>query len=82
MLHELQCETFEYFLKEADPDKTKEGSPSSIAATGFAFAIYPVVVERGFLTRAQAIRRTLAALRFFSKSSQSEAPDASGYRGF
>lgn len=56
--------------------------PASIAATGFALAAYPVGVELGFLTRGEAIGRTLAALRFFWKSPQSEEPDASGYRGF
>ncbi len=88
LLRHLQRETFAYFLNEANPanglipDKTREDSPSSITATGFALAIYPVAVERGFMKRAEAIKRTLATLRFFWTSSQSEAPDATGHKGF
>lgn len=88
LLHALQRETFDYFFHEANPrnglipDKTQPGSPSSIAATGFALTIYPIAVERGLLQRAEAIKRTLATLRFFWKSPQSEAPDATGHKGF
>ena len=70
-LHELQRLTFDYFLKETNPenglvpDSTRQGSPCSIAPTGFALAAYPVGVERGFLTRDDAINRTLTSLRFF-----------------
>jgi hypothetical protein len=41
-----------------------------------------VAVERGFLHRAEAIARTLAALRFFWNSPQGPHPDATGYQGF
>ena len=47
-LDALQRVTFDYFLKEANPenglipDSTRRGSPCSIAATGFALASYPV----------------------------------------
>jgi hypothetical protein len=87
-LEELQRLTFDYFLKETNPenglvrDSTREGSPSSITATGFALAAYPVGVERGFITRADAIARTLATLRFFWTSPQGPEPDATGYQGF
>ena len=53
-LETLQRETFDYFIHEANPvnglifDKTRAGSPASIAATGLALAAYPVGVERGF----------------------------------
>ena len=39
-------------------------------------------VERGFLSRDEAIARTLAALRFFWNSPQGPEPEASGYKGF
>jgi hypothetical protein len=39
-------------------------------------------VERGFITRADAIQRTLATLRFFRNSVQSTDHDATGYKGF
>ncbi len=88
LLHRLQRETFQYFWDEANPanglipDKTQKGSPASIAATGFALTIYPIAVERGFIKRAAAIKRTLATLRFFWKSPQNESPNATGCHGF
>jgi hypothetical protein len=87
-LEELERLTFDYFLKETNPenglvpDSTRQGSPCSIAPTGFALAAYPVGVERGFITRDDAIRRTLTSLRFFSNSPQGPEPDATGYKGF
>ncbi|MBA2564918.1 MAG: hypothetical protein H0V09_05795, partial [Gemmatimonadetes bacterium] len=86
-LHALQRDTFGYFLEKSTPeglvpDSTREGSPASIAAIGFALSAYPVAVERSFLCRAEAARRVLATLRFFRDSPQGREPDATGYRGF
>jgi hypothetical protein len=88
MLDRLRRETFDFFRKEAClvngliPDKTKPGSPSSIAAVGMALSVYVVAVERGLLSRAEAIARTLTLLRFFHSSHQGPEPDATGYKGF
>lgn len=88
MLHHLQRETFAYFLHEANPenglirDKTKKDWPASIAATGLALAAYPIGVKRRLMTRAAAVKRTLATLRFLYNSAQGPEPDATGYRGF
>src|SRR5436190_1552908 len=79
---------FDYFVHEANlvnglvADKTQEGAPASIAAIGLALAAYPVGVERAFMTRAEAVERTLAALRFFRNSSQGTQAEATGYKGF
>lgn len=87
-LNELQRETFDYFLKEANPenglvlDKTAADWPASIAATGLALACYPVGVERGLMARPDAIARTLSTLRFFWTCPQGPETDASGFRGF
>lgn len=87
-LEKLQRETFEYFLHETNPsnglviDKTAANWPASIAATGLALASYPIGVERGFISRANAVERTLATLRFFWNSPQGPEPDATGYKGF
>jgi hypothetical protein len=88
MVDLLQRQSFEYFVHEVNlsngliADKTKDGWPASIAAVGLALSAYPVAVERGFLHRAEAIARTLAALRFFWNSPQGPHPDATGYQGF
>jgi hypothetical protein len=87
-LEKLQRESFDYFLHEANPDnglvidKTAPNWPASIAATGLALASYPIAVERGFMSRAQAIERILNTLRFFWNSPQGPEPDATGYKGF
>jgi hypothetical protein len=87
-LEKLQRDTFGYFLHETNPanglviDKTAPDWPSSIAATGLALACYPVSVERGFMSRAAAVERTLATLRFFWNSPQGPESDATGYQGF
>jgi hypothetical protein len=84
----LQHQSYSYFLHETNPenglviDKTAADWPSSIAATGFALAAYPVAVERGFMSRAAAVERTLTTLRFFWNSAQGPEPDATGYHGF
>ncbi|MEK6283445.1 MAG: glucoamylase family protein [Acidobacteriota bacterium] len=84
----MQRLTFDYFLKETNPqnglvpDSTRQGAPCSIAAVGFALTAYPVGVERGFINRSDAIKRILTTLRFFWKSPHGPEPDATGYKGF
>ena len=87
-LDALQHHAFEYFLNETNPsnglvaDRSEPGAPASIAAMGFALAVYPVGVERGWMTRADATVRTLALMRFFKARAQGTAPDATGHKGF
>lgn len=87
-LDSLQRHAFDYFLKETDPenglvrDKSQSTSPASIAAVGFALVAYPVGVERGWMTRSEAVERTLKLMRFFWTSTQGTAPDATGHNGF
>ncbi len=87
-LAQLQRDTFGYFLKETNrangmvPDNTRQDSHASIAAIGFALTAYTVGVECGFITHSEAIARTLTTLRFFRDSEQSEASNATGYKGF
>ena len=88
-LRSLQRHTFQYFWRETDPsnglipDNTSaDGIPASIAGVGLALSSYPVAVERSFVTRAQAVERTLATLRFFWNAPHGPMPDATGYKGF
>ncbi|WP_026618981.1 hypothetical protein M728_002152 [Ensifer sp. WSM1721] len=84
----LQRAAFEYFLRYSDPstglvaDTSREGSPSSTAATGFGLSCYPVAVERGWIGRDEAVRRVLTTLRFFAGSRQASDAQATGHRGF
>src|SRR5262245_55791054 len=71
LFDDVQERTFRYFWELGDPktglvpDRSPSRSPSSIAAVGFALTAYPIGVERGYVTRAQARDRVLATLRFF-----------------
>ena len=88
LLSDLQSDAFKYFVHEVNPDNglvvdcTKEGWPSSIAAVGMALSCYPVGVERQWISRDEAIERTLRKLHFFANSEQSTKADATGYKGF
>ena len=88
-LRALQRNTFRYFWQETNPrngliaDNTSAGDvPASIAGVGFALASYPVAVERSYVSRRQAVDRTLATLRFFWNAPHGPMPDATGHRGF
>ncbi len=87
-LEKLQKDTFGYFLKETNPenglvpDSTREESFCSTTAVGLALSSYTVAVENGFMTRAEAVKRTLTTLRFFWESPQGKGIDAIGYKGF
>ena len=87
-LARIERDTFKYFAEEANlenglvPDNTRRDAPSSIAVVGFALTAYPIAVERKWMSRAEAVRRTLTTLRFFYDCPQGTEPDATGYRGF
>jgi hypothetical protein len=87
-LAQLESNTFKYFAESINlengliPDNTREGAPCSIAVVGFALTAYPIAVERGYMTRAEAIKRCLLSLRFFANGPQGTGDDAIGKRGF
>ena len=87
-LAKLERDTFRYFADEINlenglvRDKTSSGSPASIAVVGFALTAYPIAVERKYLTRREAVKRTLTTLRFFHDAPHGKEPDATGYKGF
>src|SRR6267378_3729750 len=88
-LDTLEERTFHYFWDLTNtqngltPDRAPSPSFSSIAAVGFALTAYPIGVERGYITRAQAAQRTLTTLRFFWTAPQDSAVSgATGYHGF
>lgn len=88
-LDTLEERTFHYFWDLTDattgltPDRAPSPAPASIAAVGFALTAYPIGVERGYITRAQAADRALTTLRFFWTAPQGPAPSGvTGYHGF
>lgn len=88
-LDTLQHRTFNFFWERTPPQTGLTPDPwptltfSSIAAVGFALTAYPIGVDRGYVTRAQAADRALATLRWFWQAPQGSQPSGvSGYRGF
>jgi hypothetical protein len=87
-LAKLQRDTFGYFLDLTNavnglvPDNTRTDSRCSITAVGLGLAAHPMAVERGYLSRADAVQRVLTALRFFRDAPREGERDGTGYRGF
>ena len=87
-LERIARSTFGYFERGMNPsnglvpDSTRQNAPATVGGSGHALACYAVGVARGYCTREHAVARTLATLRFFWHSEQSEARDATGHRGF
>jgi hypothetical protein len=88
-LADLQERTFRWFWDVTPhetgltPDRWPTPSFSSVAAVGFALTAYPIGVERGWVSRAQARERTLNTLRFFASAPQGDAETGvTGHRGF
>jgi hypothetical protein len=89
LVDDLQRRTFQWFWDTTNeenglvPDRWPTRSFSSIAAVGFGLTVYPVGVERGWITRDQARKRVLATLEFFAGAPQGREPrGVSGYHGF
>ena len=93
MLDDLEKRTFEWFRDSENqkigitPDHW-DGSASegdffaSIASSGFGLTAYGIAVERGWMKRTEAVKRTLTTLRFFHDAKQSDDADATGDHGF
>lgn len=89
LVDDLQRRSFDWFWQSGNPqnglvpDSWPGQSFSSIAAVGFGLTAYGIGVERHYITREQAVERTLRTLRFFADAPQSASEDdASGYHGF
>ena len=88
-LDTVQQRTFAFFWERTDPatgltpDRWPRETFASIAAVGYALTAYPIGVERGYVSRADATARTLATLKWFWQARQDSAgTDVSGYHGF
>jgi hypothetical protein len=89
LFDDLERRTFDFFWETTPAasglahDRYPTPSFSSIAAVGFALTAYPIGVERGYVTREQAIERVLATVRFFHDAPQGPgANGTAGYKGF
>ncbi|MCX7876828.1 MAG: hypothetical protein N2321_11785 [Melioribacteraceae bacterium] len=87
-LDTLQYYSFKYFIEEINhenglvKDRSTETSPSSIAAVGFAYPVWAIGAEKGWISRQKAAELTFNSLNFFYNSEQSTNKFATGYKGF
>ncbi len=86
---DLEKRTFDFFWQTANrknglvPDRWPSKSFCSIASVGYALTAYPVGVERGWVTRADAAELTRTTLRFFWTAPQGPEPSGTaGHKGF
>ncbi len=77
----LPARAFEYFVQHANPqnglvaDTSRTGSHASIAVVGFALSAYPVGVERGWMTRPEALQRCLPPCASSCTATRAASPD-------
>ena len=88
-IEDTERRAFDFFWEQANPanglvkDRSTEGSAASIASVGFGLSAITVAVDRGWITRAEGVERTLSTLDFFATCPQSDASSGvCGYRGF
>lgn len=89
LIDDLERRTFQWFWDAGDPktglvpDRYPSGQTfSSVASIGFGLTAYGIGVTRGYITREQAIDRTLVTLRYLMRSPQNDSEDdAAGYNG-
>jgi hypothetical protein len=86
---DLEERTFRFFWETVNrdnglvPDRWPSPSFSSIAAVGFGLTAYPIGVDRGWCSRAEARDLTLTTLRFFHDAPQGDARSGTtGHKGF
>ncbi len=88
-LETVEARTFNWFWETTNPanglvpDRAPRPPFASIASVGFGLTACGVGVERGYITRAQAVERVLATLRFFMNAPMGpEVEGVTGHRGF
>ena len=89
LLRDIERRTFNFYWERVNHrnglmvDRWLTPSVCSITGTGFGLTAWPIGVERGWITRAQARDLTLRTLRFFEQLPQTEqSVGCGGYRGF
>lgn len=89
LFKDIEKRTFQFFWDTTNevngmtPDRFPSRPFASIASIGFALTAYPIGVENGWVSRRQAVDRTLTTLEFFRDAKMGpEKEGTTGYRGF
>ncbi|HYG05000.1 MAG TPA: glucoamylase family protein [Stenotrophomonas sp.] len=86
---DIERRTFQFFWDTTNevngltPDRFPSRPFASIASVGFALTAYPIGIENGWVSRNQAVDRTLTTLRFFRDVPVGpQRTGKAGYKGF
>jgi len=86
---DIEKRTFQFFWDTTNevngmtPDRFPSRPFASIASIGFALTAYPIGVENGWVSRRQAVDRTLTTLEFFRDAKMGPAKEGTtGDHGF
>lgn len=89
LFNDIERRTFQFFWDTTNerngmtPDRFPSRPFSSIAAVGFALTAYPIGVENGWISRTQALDRTLVTLKFLRDIPQGRQATGKGaWHGF
>lgn len=89
LFRDIERRTFQFFwdtsneLNGMTPDRYPSRPFASVASVGFALTAYPIGIENGWVSRTQAVDRTLATLKFLYGLKQGKQDKGTaGYKGF
>jgi hypothetical protein len=89
LFKDIEKRTFQFFWDTTNevngmtPDRFPSRPFASIAAIGFALTAYPIGIENGWVSRRQAVDRTLTTLEFLRDAKMGPQKEGtSGHRGF
>ncbi|MDR2872604.1 MAG: hypothetical protein LBV45_08850 [Xanthomonadaceae bacterium] len=89
LFQDIQKRTFQFFWDTTNerngmtPDRYPSRPFASIASIGFALTAYPIGIENGWVSRTQAVERTLTTLKFLRDLPQGpQRTGKGGYHGF
>ena len=89
LFRDIERRTFQFFWDTTNevngltPDRFPSRPFASIASVGFALTAYPIGIENNWVSRTQAVDRTLLTLKFFRDLPQGPQRSGKGaYKGF
>jgi len=89
LFKDIEKRTFQFFWDTTNetngmtPDRFPSRPFASIASIGFALTAYPIGVENGWVSRRQAVDRTLVTLEFLRDAKMGpQKAGTTGYHGF
>ena len=89
LFRDIERRTFQFFWDTTNeqngltPDRYPSRPFASVASMGFALTAYPIGIENGWVSRTQAVDRTLTTLRFLRDIPQGpQATGKGGHKGF